>query len=100
MIRFVGEDTLTRSGHPTDVTVEVAQTGHLVDVRLARWNSGASPPKFEPFGGRLDDEFITSTAHAPEHSNHHDQQRQLDDRPDHHGQPDQRTGEGRDRDRQ
>jgi hypothetical protein len=52
--------TLDAAGEVVDVEVAVDGDGRLRSLGLQRWNGSADPPGFEPFGGTVTDEFVTS----------------------------------------
>ena len=52
--------TLDAAGETVDVEVAVDPDGRVVSLGLQRWKDSADPPGFEPFGGRVEDEFVTS----------------------------------------
>ncbi len=47
--------TLPGPSGPTDVDLTVDDRGRVVGIELQRWNTGAKPPRAEPFGGMVTD---------------------------------------------
>lgn len=52
--------TLDGPDAPVEVEITVGDDGRLQALALRRWNSSATPPGPETFGGRIDDEHVTS----------------------------------------
>ena len=52
--------TLEAAGGTVEVEVEVEADGRLRSIGLQRWKDSADPPGEEPFGGTVDEEFLTA----------------------------------------
>ena len=52
--------TLDAAGHDVDMEVVVDDDGQLRRLGLDRWNSSATPPRFEPFGATIESTFTAS----------------------------------------